>query len=215
MENFSKNQLERYPIYLKYFKELEKNGIQEISSPKIADKLGYSQEQVRKDLQAISGEPGKPKRCGSVEQLISDIETFLGYRDATTAVVIGTGHLGGALLNYPAFQGMGLEIVAGFDNDPEKVGTLMSGKMIFSSARLGDLLPRLNAHIAIICVPAHAAQGVVDEAVKFGAKGIWNFAPTHVTVPDGVVLENVNLASSLAVLSHHLSVELSRKKKQK
>ena len=91
----------------------------------------------------------------------------------------------------------------------------MVSSSIFSSARLGDLLPRLNAHIAIICVPAHAAQGVVDEAVKFGAKGIWNFAPTHVTVPDGVVLENVNLASSLAVLSHHLSVELSRKKKQK
>ncbi|MBP5091912.1 MAG: redox-sensing transcriptional repressor Rex [Bacilli bacterium] len=213
MENFSKNQLERYPIYLKYFKELEKNNIQEISSPKIADKLGYSQEQVRKDLQAISGEPGKPKRGRSVAQLISDIETFLGYRDATTAIVIGTGHLGGALLNYPAFQSMGLEIVAGFDNDPEKVGTLVGGKMIFSIDRLGDLLPRLSAHIAIICVPAGAAQSVVEDAVKFGAKGIWNFAPTHVTVPDGVVLENVNLASSLAVLSHHLSVELSRKKK--
>ena len=78
MENFSKNQLERYPIYLKYFKELEKNGIQEISSPKIADKLGYSQEQVRKDLQAISGEPGKPKRGRSVEQLISELRTA-GY----------------------------------------------------------------------------------------------------------------------------------------
>ena len=64
-------------------------------------------------------------------------------------------------------------------------------------------------------VSQRLVEGVVDEAVKFGAKGIWNFAPTHVTVPDGVVLENVNLASSLAVLSHHLSVELSRKKKQK
>ena len=213
MEDFSKNQLERYPIYLKYFKELEKNGIEEISSPKIADKLGYSQEQVRKDLQAISGEPGKPKRGRSVAQLISDIETFLGYRDATTAVVIGTGHLGSALLNYPSFGSMGLEIVAGFDNDPEKIGSLVGGKMIFDFERLGDLLPRLNAHIVIVCVPANAAQTVVDAAVKFGARGIWNFAPTHVQVPEGVVLENVNLASSLAVLSHRLGVELSKKRK--
>ena len=214
MENFSKNQLERYPIYLKYFKELEKNGIQEISSPKIAAKLGYSEEQVRKDLQNVSLEPGRPKKGRSVRQLVDDIETFLGYRDSTSAVLVGCGHLGSALLNFPAFQEMGLEILAGFDTNVDLIGKEVAGKKIFSLDSMSEILPRLNAHIVIITVPASAAQNVADMAIKAGAKGIWNFAPAHIDVPENVVIENVNLASSLAVLSHRLNQVLANEEKK-
>ena len=91
MKTYSMNQLERYPVYLKYFKELQEKGEETISSPRIAAKLGYSEEQVRKDLQNVSLEPGRPKKGRSVRQLVNDIESFLGYRDSTSAVLIGVG----------------------------------------------------------------------------------------------------------------------------
>ena len=214
MNTFSMNQLERYPIYLKYFKELQNEGIETISSPKIAAKLGYSEEQVRKDLQNVSLEPGRPKKGRSVRQLVDDIETFLGYRDSTSAVLVGCGHLGSALLNFPAFQEMGLEIIAGFDTNVDLIGKEVAGKKIFSLDSMSEILPRLNAHIVIIAVPASAAQNVADMAIKAGAKGIWNFAPAHIDVPGNVVIENVNLASSLAVLSHRLNQVLANEEKK-
>lgn len=210
MKSFSKNQLQRYPIYLKYFKQLADEGVEDISSPKIAKELGYSEEQIRKDLQAVSDEAGRPKKGRNLHQLIDTLESFLGYRDSTSAVVVGTGHLGGALLNYPNFEEMGLTILAGFDVDPSKIGGKIGGKEIFALDKLPNLLPRLNAHIVIVTVPAPAAQSVVDLAVKSGALAIWNFAPTHINVPEGIVIETVNLASSLAVLSHRLNSELSK-----
>ena len=210
MKSFSKNQLQRYPIYLKYFKQLADEGVEDISSPKIAKELGYSEEQIRKDLQAVSDEAGRPKKGRNLHQLIDTLESFLGYRDSTSAVVVGTGHLGGALLNYPNFEEMGLTILAGFDVDPNKIGAKIGGKEIFALDKLANLLPRLNAHIVIVTVPAQAAQSVVDLAVKSGALAIWNFAPTHINVPEGIVIETVNLASSLAVLSHRLNSELSK-----
>ena len=214
MKTFSMNQLGRYPIYLKYFKELSDEGVETISSPRIAAKLGYSEEQVRKDLQNVSLEPGRPKKGRSLKQLIEDIETFLGYRDSTSAAVIGVGHLGQALLNFPSFKQMGLEILAGFDTNTSLVGTSIGGKRIFSLDELKTMLPRLNAHIAIITVPASVAQEVCDLAISSGAKALWNFAPTHLDVPSNIVVENVNLASSLAVLSHRLNIALAKQEEK-
>ena len=94
MKKFSKNQLERYPFYLKYFKELQAEGVETISSPKIAKVLGYSEEQIRKDLQAVSSIPGRPKKGRNVDKLVDTLETFLGYKGETNAVIIGCGHLG-------------------------------------------------------------------------------------------------------------------------
>ena len=210
---FSNNQLGRYPIYLKYFRELLSEGIEFVSSPKIAAKLGYSEEQVRKDLQAVSLEAGRPKKGRSVKQLVEDLESFLGYHDAASAVLIGVGHLGGALLNFPAFKDMGLEIIAGFDSNPELIGKTVGGKMIFDVERLPELIGTLNANIAILTVPAPYAQSVADLAMDSGVKAIWNFAPVQLDIKDGVVVENVNLASSLAVLSHRLNVELAKEEK--
>jgi redox-sensing transcriptional repressor len=205
MKSFSKNQLQRYPIYLKFFKELAEAGVENISSPRIAGELGYSEEQIRKDLQAVCDEPGRPKKGRNVRDLIETLENFLGYKEATSAVIIGCGRLGGALLNYPNFNEMGLSILAGFDIDPVKTGTTMGGKMIYPLEKLDEVLAGLKARIAIICVPASSAQEVVDRAVKSGALGIWNFAPTHISAPENIVIENVNLASSLAVLSNRIN----------
>lgn len=206
MKTYSMNQLERYPIYLKYFKELRDQGIEIVSSPKIAAKLGYSEEQVRKDLQNVSLEPGRPKKGRSVAQLIEDLETFLGYRERTVAVVMGVGHLGSALLNFPAFSEMGLSLQAGFDNDPAKIGTNVGGKPVYSMDRLSEVMREIGATVAILTVPSPVAEEAASRAIEGGAKAIWNFAPAHLDVPEGVVVENVNLASSLAVLTHRMSL---------
>ena len=213
INRFSNNQLGRYPIYLKYFKELLADGVEFVSSPRIASKLGYSEEQVRKDLQAVSLEAGRPKKGRSVKQLVEDLESFLGYHDAASAVLIGCGHLGSALLNFPAFQEMGLVILAAFDADPNLIGKTVGGKMVFSIERLPELMGQLNANIAILTVPAAHAQRVCDLAVESGARAIWNFAPVQLETKEGIVVENVNLASSLAVLSHRLNVELAKEGK--
>lgn len=213
MKTYSKNQLQRYPIYLKFFKGLLEKGVETISSPKIAKELGYSEEQIRKDLQVICSEAGRPKKGRSVSKLVETLENFLGYRDATKAVIIGTGHLGGALLNYPNFKEMGLEIVAGFDTDPKKIGKSISNKPIYDFKELEKKISELNCQIAIITVPASLAQEVVNKCLSYGIRGIWNFAPTHINVPSNVVIENVNLSSSLAVLSHRLNEELAKEER--
>ena len=210
MKPFSKNQLQRYPIYLKLFRGLLEQGETTVSSPQIAKELGYSEEQIRKDLQAVSVEPGRPKKGRDLLQLVDTLESFLGYREDTKAVLIGVGHLGEALMNYPNFKGMGLSIVAAFDNDKEKIGSRVGDITILDSRNVKEEFPKLNAQIAIVCVPASFAQEVTDVVLDAGAKGIWNFAPTHLNTPRGVVVENVNLASSLAVLMHRLNEELSK-----
>lgn len=205
MSHFSKNQLQRYPIYLKFLKELAATGATTVPSPLVSKELGYSEEQVRKDFQAVSAEPGRPKKGRDLIKLIETLETFLGYRGDERAVVIGAGNLGEALLKYPHFKEMGFSIVAAFDIDSQKVGTDILGKPVYHLSMLREKLPSLGARIAILTVPASAAQETADLAVRSGAKGLWNFAPTHINAPKGVVVETVNLSSSLAVLSHRLN----------
>jgi len=210
MKAYSNNQLKRYPIYLKLFRSLLDGGESVVSSPQIAKELGYSEEQIRKDLQAISDCPGRPKKGRDLRKLVDTLEAFLGYREETRAVLIGAGHLGNALIKYPNFKEMGLSIVAAFDNDKEKIGQEIASRPIYDIEDIVTKLPLLNAKIAIVCVPASFAQEVVDKASDNGIKAFWNFAPTHINVRDGVTIENVNLASSLAVLSHRLNEELSK-----
>ncbi len=205
MRNYSKNQLKRYPIYLKYFKELEAQGEETISSPKIAKVLGYSEEQIRKDLQAVSTTPGRPKKGRNIAKLIDTLETFLGYKGDVKAVIIGCGHLGQALLHYPNFDQMGLSIVSGFDVDPNLIGKNVDGKEIYDLKELKNKFKESGASIAIITVPVNYAQGAADQAIEAGAKGLWNFAPTHLNAPSNIVIENFNFSSSLAVLMHDLA----------
>ncbi len=205
MKSFSFNQLERYPIYLKLFKELEAEGVNMVSSPRIAEKLGYSEEQVRKDLQNVSLEPGRPKKGREVHRLIEDLETFLGYREKIAAAVIGVGHLGGALMNFPAFSDMGLEIVAGFDSNEKLIGTSVGGKQVYGLSSIAEVFEKLHVRIAILTVPASSAQQSAELAISSGAKGIWNFAPVLLSLPENIAVENTNLASSLAVLCHQLN----------
>lgn len=201
----STKQLERFPIYLNHLLALKKEGKINTSAPQIAAVLGFSEEQVRKDLQVVTKSSGKPKAGRVIDELIHDINEFLGYGDTTGAVVVGCGHLGEAFMKYEGFLEYGLEILAGFDVASKKIGKIINGKKIYSMNNLEKIIMQLNVQIAIITVPSDEAQGVVDRLVNCGIKGIWNFANVHISAPDDVVIETVNLASSLAVLSHKLT----------
>lgn len=203
-DTISVQALQRLPLYLHYMKSLPPEKNANISAKALGSALNFGEIQVRKDLSAVS-DGGKPKIGYCTSELIHDIETYLGYNDVNDAVLVGTGKLGSALLSYEGFKAYGLNIVAAFDSDPSKIGRDDSGKQILPVDKLENLCQRMKIKIGIITVPAPFAQDVCDRLMRGGVEAIWNFAPTHLTVSDGVLLKNENMASSLAVLSKHLS----------
>ena len=196
--------LQRLPAYLHYLKSQPMDKDAKISAKALGNALGYGEIQVRKDLSAVS-DGGKPKVGYCTVELIRDIEAFLGYDDLNDAVLVGAGKLGKALLSYEGFKAYGLNIVAAFDSDCDKFGEDESGKQVLPIDKLENLCSRMKIRLGIITVPAASAQEVCDMLVKSGVEAVWNFSPTHLTVPDGVVLKNENMAASLAILSKHLS----------
>ncbi|MFW6298445.1 MAG: redox-sensing transcriptional repressor Rex [Bacillota bacterium] len=195
--------LRRLPNYLMLLRKYKKNGVAFCSASRIAEDLGYTSIQVRKDLQAVSDNPGVPNQGRDVRQLIDDLESFLGYKDFSQAVLVGVGHLGSALLSYEGFRDYNMKIVLAFDtraHTPE----MQSGVPIYHTSKLRQLVTRLHIQIGIIVVPTEAAQGVCDALVDSGVKAIWNFAPVHLNVPSDVIVYNENMAESLAFLSSKL-----------
>ena len=192
--------IQRLPYYLQYLKKLKKDGVDVVSATAIANELGLNDVQVRKDIAAVSTSKGKPKVGFHVEELIHNIECYLGYDNTSDAVLIGVGSLGRALLSSSEFEKYGLNIV----------GSEIAGKKILDISKLNELCRRMHIHIGIITVPAESAQRACDELVSCGIKAIWNFALKNLAVPAGVLVKNENLAASLAVLSQHLREEIAR-----
>lgn len=200
----SKKTLERLPVYYHYLSSVDEEGVSTISSPGIAAELQLNEVQVRKDIAAVSRTGGKPKTGYVIKELLSDIEEFLGYHNVNQAVLVGAGSLGQALLSYKGFEQYGVDIVMAFDTDNEKTDTKIAGKLVLPVEKLENLCARMNIHIGIITVPADAAQQVCDTLVAGGVKAVWNFAPVHLRVPEHVLVQNENMAVSLAALSKYL-----------
>lgn len=207
LDTVSVKQLQRFPVYLKYLISMREAGVTTITGPLIARALKFSEEQVKKDLQVVTTTKGKPNQGRDIHLLIQDIETFLGYHNNRDAILIGVGHLGEAFMNYQGFEDFGLNILAGFDIDEKKINQEINGKRIFPMSKLENLVQRLRVRIAILTTPAAVSQEVAKSLEKAGIQAIWNFSPINLDVSENVVVENVNLASSLAVLSHKLQMK--------
>ena len=205
--NISKHTLQRLPMYLSYIQGPPEDAPKNISATTIAEALQLNDVQVRKDLASVSSS-GKPKVGYNVKDLIAELEAFLGYNDIDNAVIVGAGSLGKALLNYSGFKAYGLNIIAAFDLCEEP--TEFQGKTVFPIAQLGSFCRKVNVHIGIITVPASSAQEICDLLVESGIRAIWNFAPVHLVVPDGILVQNENMASSLALLSNHLREQMKK-----
>lgn len=202
----SKQTLQRLPLYLNFLKQ--RDPLSNVSATIIAQALSLNDVQVRKDLASIS-QRGRPKIGYITKELIYDIEQFLGYDNTQNAVIVGAGNLGRALLSYDGFAKQGLDIVAAFDLDNNKLGEMINGKQVMDISKLYNLCHRMKIRLGIITVPAFAAQEVCDRLVEAGVLGIWNFSPVHLNVPDNVLVQNENMAFSLALLSKHLSEKLT------
>ena len=196
--------LKRLPRYLHYLRGKKQEGMERISSTVISADLGLNPVQVRKDLAYIS-DSGKPRTGFSVDELVRDLSLFLGYGSTKDAVLVGAGNMGRTLLAYKGFAGYGLNILAAFDIREELAGTEICGKPVFSVNRIPEMTERLCASIGIITVPPEAAQEACDLLVAGGVQAIWNFALVHLDAPENVIVQNEDIAASLALLSNRLA----------
>ncbi|MDR3211417.1 MAG: redox-sensing transcriptional repressor Rex [Planctomycetota bacterium] len=201
--NFPQPSVRRLPAYLRMLRKLKGDGQFQISCTRIAKELNLDSTQVRKDL-AITGIAGKPRVGYEINPLIASIEVFLGWNHSMGAFLVGAGNLGKALIGYENFTNYGLQIKAAFDVDPDKVGETIFGREVYPLSRMGELARQGGVMLGILTVPAQAAQAASEIMVAAGLRGIWNFSPVKLDLPDSVVVENVELVSSLAVLSLRL-----------
>ncbi len=196
--------LQRMPVYLNYLRSLPDDGTYGyISSGAIAQGLGLGEVLVRKDL-AYTGCAGKPKVGYPRAELIRALEKFLCVHDKKNAVIVGVGGLGRALLSYGGFVNYGIELACAFDNDPAKIGTYIAGKPVLSVADLREGCRRCGAILAIVAVPAQAAQTVAEQLKDAGIKAILNFAPVQIAPGDSVRVINIDVAANLAILASML-----------
>ncbi len=202
-KELSKAVLKRLPGYLSYLKSLPEDGPAYISASAIATALNMGEVQVRKDLAVVS-KAGKPKVGFPKADLVENISRYLCYDNTTDAILVGAGKLGQALLGYSGFEAYGLNILSAFDIAPAQNGD----KRILPMDKLEQFCRNHNVHMGIITVPAEHAQQVCDLLISCGIKAIWNFAPVHLDVPANTLVQNENMATSLAVLSMHLQAQM-------
>lgn len=197
--------IRRYPIYMRAIKAKMAGGDLNISSAVLAEELGLDPVLTRKDF-AMAGIQGTPRRGYPAKELCEAMNRALGWDNATDAALIGVGSLGRALLGYSGFEEQNLSIPVAFDANAALIGETFRGVKIRPMSELNRIIKSLKVKVAILTVPSISAQSCADQLVAAGIKGIWNFAPIQLNVPRGVKVQNMDLAQSLAVLSHQVAV---------
>lgn len=198
--------ISRLAMYLRFLEDYskEKFSKQSINSSELAQLLDLNPHQIRKDLSYFGkfGERGLGYR---VEDLKEKIKQILGLGKRWNLCICGAGNLGSALLAYKGFTKMHLNIVAAFDNDRRKIGRSVNGVEIFPAKNIPSVVKKMHIDMAIIAVPASAAQDMTQALISAGIRAILNFAPARLTVPPGVKLRQVDLSAELVSLSYFLS----------
>ena len=195
--------LRRMPVYMFHLKRMRANGVMNISAPQIGKDLDYDSTQVVKDL-AYTGVSGRPRVGYNTYELIAALEDYLGYNRKNEAFLVGAGKLGTALLSYDGMKEFGVKVIAGFDKDPNVVGTQVGDVHILGLDKLTDLARRLHIQIGILTTPANVAQQVADFMVQSGIKAIWNLSPAYLKLPDNIIVQNTSMYANLAVLVRKL-----------
>jgi redox-sensing transcriptional repressor len=197
----------RLSLYLRQLEAFKRSGRATISSKQLGESLNLTDAQVRKDL-AYFGTFGHPGIGYRVEDLIGRVRHILGTDKTWNVLLVGAGNLGRALLAYRGFDAKGFKLAAVFDNDPAKVGKKLGTFTIQPLAELQATIQSKSIRLAILAVPADHAQEVADQLIEAGVRGLLNFAPVSLTVPQDVALNAVDLAVSLEQLSFQVNVSL-------
>jgi len=198
----------RLSIYLRCLEELEADGVTSVSSKQLAERFGLNSAQVRKDL-AYFGQFGVRGLGYYIAELKHNLERILGLKQDWEVALVGAGNLGSALIAYKGFQARGFRLGMAFDTQPAKIGLCVDGVQILDVASLVPTIRKRKIKIAMVAVPAPAAQPVADLLVEAGVTAILNFAPVQLSVPEGVKVQNVDLSVLLKTLSYH-TVRTSR-----
>jgi redox-sensing transcriptional repressor len=191
----------RLSVYVRALQKLRNDGVVTTSSEKLAEQIGLTAAQIRKDL-AYFGQFGVPGRGYYVENLYNELATILGINRRWQVALAGVGHLGYALLSYKGFKKQGFDVVVAFDKDPAKIGQTWEGIKIYDIAEAATVLPECGAEMGVIAVPAARAQEVCDALVAGGLKSILSFAPGRLAAPPNVTVRRVDLAMELEWLSY-------------
>jgi len=193
----------RLPIYLRALTRMAAEGMEITSSHEMGQRLGISSAQIRKDLSHF-GEFGKQGSGYQTQYLIKQLRRILRVDGEWEVALVGAGALGRALAHYDGFRDRGFRISLIFDNDPAKVGTLLNGFQVYDTARLGELIRQRSTTLAMLAVPAEAAQQVTDALVKAGVRGILNYAPINLVVPDGVWVQYIDPVVHLQRMTYYV-----------
>ena len=198
--------LERLATYFTILTDLKSRHVDTISSAEVEERTGINAAQFRKDL-SYFGEFGRPGIGYKIDDLHARIGHILKLGKTQPVLLVGAGNLGSALVGYPALRAENFQIVAAFDNNYNKIGKLLWDLTIRDMGRLVEDNEALGAKLAIIAVPAGAAQPVAELLVEAGVKNILNFAPVVLRLPRDVIVRNVDFVQELAVLSFYLPEE--------
>lgn len=210
MKKISDSTIRRLSKYYRSLEHLIEQGVETVSSEKLAEMDGITSAQVRKDL-SFFGTFGKRGLGYNTHLLKNQIGEILGLTKKWNVALVGAGNIGRALADYGEFRKRGFMIKVIFDNDPQKVGTKLHGIRVEDIKRLPEVVQKEKIDIAILAVPARVAQQVTDLLVKAGITAILNFAPRSLKVPEHVQVKYENMAVELESLSYFLT---NRNKKE-
>ncbi|MDO5517585.1 MAG: redox-sensing transcriptional repressor Rex [Clostridium sp.] len=203
-KNISMAVIKRLPKYYRYLGELMQNDVDRISSKELGEKIGFTASQIRQDLNCF-GDFGQQGYGYNVTELYNQIKSILGLDRGYKAALVGAGNIGQAVSNYSRFENLGFRISAIFDANPKLIGMRIRDVEIRDIDDMQEVLEQEKIEIGIICVPRKNAQNVADDLIRGGVRGIWNFAPVDLVVPDHVKVENVHLSESLLTLIYLLN----------
>jgi redox-sensing transcriptional repressor len=204
----------RLPKYYRYLGELLNNDIKRVSSQELSKITGFTASQIRQDLNCFGGF-GQQGYGYNAEELHKEIGKILGLDRQYRTVIVGAGNLGHAIANYSSFDKSGFKTWGVFDVNEKVIGEKVNNVAVMHVDKLEGFVKENDISIGIICTPKAYAQDAADLLVKGGVKGIWNFAPADLKVPDDIIVENVNLSESLFTVSYLLKEreETNNKKK--
>ena len=196
--------IKRLPKYYRYLGMIEEKGIIRISSQELSSITGLTASQIRQDLNHFGGF-GQQGYGYNVKELKNEIEKIIGIKEEYSAILIGAGNLGHAIVNYEGFKNNGFNIVAVFDTKNELIGKKLAGVPVYSIDKLEAFIEKNNVTIGVLTLPKNFAQQIANRLVHAGVKGLWNFAPIDLVLPDEIVLEDVHLDESLYTLTYYLN----------
>ena len=192
--------IQRLPLYLDKLILLQQAGVKEVSSRQLASSLDIKASQLRHDFHYFGGfsKPGRPYQ---VDLLVPALEEIIGINEPVGLIIVGAGHLGQALANYQNFDGQGFPLRAIFDVDPKLVGLEIRGVPIRPMSEMESFVKENDIRLAVLTIPVGAVQDVANRLVECGVLGLWNFTPTDVKTPEGIIVRNERLAVGLMCLS--------------